>query len=276
MAGFLYYFPNRTQGQVKVDQLRQWGLGYAFEERATPALVMRGPDGQRGIVVADPRVVEENDLGFWPERQRWEKVPPGLPGHEQGAWIGCSSTASMRPQDLLREQPLEGHWVRLADGQRWLVPIARKALPVDGQPMRYAIALPHVAGLDEAGNWTAGNVLAKYAQLWRTAELFWNALIGAQVDDEDGSATLEFGDTLDAATCALAANYRVGKLEVSLLGLLTHQHAVDVLYAVVDWPTVLEWVKKKETAGAGSCTEPGPADAIPSIAPPAPISGPSP
>lgn len=273
MPGFVYYLPNIARAPI--DTLREMGLGYAFEDRVTPAGVTNGPDQQRGLVVADPRLVDENQIGYFPQRQIWQQIPATLPGGSAGGWIGMATGVRFRPEDLRREQQIEGHSVRLADGQRWLVPVARKALPIDDQITRYTIALPHVCGLNASGEWTSGHVLARYAPLWQTATQFWDSLVGARV--EDGSLRMDFDNVLDAAVLALSCNYRLGKVEASLLGLLTYEHAVEVLEALVDWKTVMDWVKKKETSlTVGSNTAPGPAAAIPTTSPPAPTSGHSP
>lgn len=274
MPGFVYYLPTTDRTQCNIEALRECGLAYAFEDRSLQSLVMRGPDGQQGHVVGDPRLVQENAIGYFESRQRWLKIPEGLPGSSAKAWVGYSTDCPLRPEDLKRETQLHGHWVRLADGQKWLVPIARKSMPTDEQPLRYCVALPHVAGIDDQGQWTTGNVLARYAPLWQVAMTFWTAMLSANFTEED-QATLQFGDSLDAATLALCANYRIGKVEATLLGLFTLEHAVTVLQALVDWPTARDWFKKKQAADDGSITASGPPAEIPVISPPAPIAGPS-
>ena len=55
----------------------------------------------------------------------------------------------------------------------------------------------------------------------------------------------EFADVNDAALLALATNYRVGKAEVVLLGLFDDRATVEILKALIDWPTISAWLKKK-------------------------------
>lgn len=276
MPGFVYYVPQSKRAALKLEQVRELGLGYAFEDRATSAVVTRGPDDGQGLIVGDPARVAENQLGYFRDRQRWLKVPPGLPGHEAGAWVGCSIETPLEPAHLAREQQLQGHWVRLADGKRWLAPVARKSLPTDDEPFRYTVGLPHVAGVDEAGQWTATNVVARYAPLWQTAIQFWDALLHADIKEETGEKVLTFSGALSSAVLALSANYRIGTVEATMLGILTLQHAVEVLEALVDYPTVREWLKKKQPADAGPSIESGPVVATPDTCPPVPIVGPCP
>lgn len=252
MPGFVYFLPNAARDQVTIQRLRDVGLGYAFEDRVSSALVVRGPDGQRGMLVGDPQRVDENQLGYFPDRQHWREMPPA-PGGAGPIWLGWPQNVKLRPEDLCREEQIKGYWVRLADGQKWLVPIARKSLPDEENALRYAIALPHVAGINASGEWANDRVVPAYEPLWQVASAFWESLLGAVVDGEN--ATLNFSDTLDSAVKALAANYRIGPAEATALELLTMECAVEVLQSLVDWPTLKEWFAKRgaldQAAGIG-------------------------
>ena len=81
MAGFLYYLAGKGT-DIKADELRKLGLGYAFDDdRCTARGVRCGPeDGGEGIVVANPRSVPEHLIRFEPTRQTWRKVP-GVEAH---------------------------------------------------------------------------------------------------------------------------------------------------------------------------------------------------
>jgi hypothetical protein len=258
MAGLLYYFPGKTRPEVLPDKLRgALGLAHAFPEGATPRECTRGPDGGQGIVVADGRHVSEQQLGHYPELQRWA----ALPAHPARAWLGVVLADPPRPADLARAQQLPGHLVELADGQRWLCPVARKsilpqAIGPDDQ-LHYANAVPHVSGLDASGAWTATGVVPRYAQLWPLAEAWFDVWLAAEVD-EQATATFDFAGLHDAAVACLAANYRVSKAEIAVLGLLTEAHAVEVLHALIDWPTIEAFLKKKASLPAGCNCAAGP------------------
>jgi hypothetical protein len=247
MPGFLYFIP-REPAACKIEDLRRDGLGYAFEGRAAPALVLNGPEGKRGTIVADPRVADEAGFGYFPDRQSWQKIPPGSPGHDVGAWVGRASEPVILPQDLAREQQLKGHWVAMPDEQRWLVPIARRTIDTE-EEMTWFNALPQVIGLGEDGQWNTGKVLPRFAPLWEVAVRWFDAVVGAE--STDAETIIDFANTVDAAVLALSANYRIGKVEASMLGLLTFESAKEVLMALIDWPTITAWLNKKKLATAG-------------------------
>ena len=247
VAGLLYYIPTATRA-IKVAELAELGLGYAFDSRLVPREVQRGPDGDRGVVVADCDRLKEHLLGFWPEKQRWLKIP-GCPGN---AWVGRHLDQPIEPADLVRDQVLPGHWVTLADGRDWLCPVARGAIDSDGE-LGWCQNLPAAVGFDAEGNWTRQGVVAKYAPLWDVAMRWWDAFAAASPDEDDqpdGEAektrvTFEFADVNDAALLALATNYRVGKAEVVLLALFDDRATVEILKALIDWPTISAWLKKR-------------------------------
>jgi len=282
MPGLLYYIPDATRA-IKVPDLAGLGLGYAFGSRLVPREVQRGPDGDHGVVVADPDRLKEHLLGFWPDRQTWLKIP-GLPGGKT-AWVGRHNDQPVGPPDLIRENVLPGHFVTLADGNDWLVPIAR-ALNAEGDALTWHHNLPQTVGMDAAGEWTQGGVVPKYRRLWDIATAWWDTFAAAspgpddQVgDDVDPGKTVtiefDFAGLNDAALYALATNYRVGKAEVALLGLFDDRATAEILKALIDWPTVVGWIKKKaRSMPDGSATDAGPEASTPATDPRSPTSGP--
>jgi hypothetical protein len=240
MAGLLYFLPNQQPSAGKLDKLRELGLGYAFEEHAGVAQVLSGPSMQPGMVVAD-KALSENLRGYFPSTQLWLKIPQ----HPHGAWVGFSSGQRPTPADLARKQQLSGHRVRLADEQDWLVPVARKVVDPAAEALDWFCALPTQVAVDDAGQWTIDQPLARYAPLWRIAVGWWDASVAAEITEV--GATFDFRNMLDDTVSALQANYRLDRIECVLLELLTIQHARDVLNALIDWPTVVEWLKKKAT-----------------------------
>ena len=154
----------------------------------------------------------------------------------------------------------------LADGREWLCPIARGAIDSDGE-LGWCQNLPAAVGLDAEGEWTRQGVVAKYAPLWAVAMRWWDAFAAASPDEDDEpdaeaektQIRFEFADVNDAALLALATNYRVGKAEVALLGLFDDRATVEILKALIDWPTIQGWIKKKaRSIPAGSSSDAGP------------------
>lgn len=256
MPGLLYFLPDRTR-DVMLPALAAAGIGHAFERTPTVRGVQCGPGNAAGLVLADSRHVEE--IGYFPQRQTWRSVP------KTEAWVGMFSAQQPGPGDLRRERQLDGHLVTLLDGAQWLVPVARGHAEEDGD-LRWYHTLPRRATLDDEGRWTAGAVLPRYAPLLEAATRWEEAQAAGNVRDQEGGRAalmFDFAGTIEAAAEVLAANYLVGPAEIDLLGLLTEEIAVEVLNALIDIPTRLEWIKKKLAAArAGGNTGDGPAGLI--------------
>jgi len=247
MAGLLYFLPGRDRS-IKLPDVKAAGLDYAFEDRCTPAGVERGPDGERGVIVADDERIEAHRIGYYPDKQTWRRIP-GL-----DAWVGMYTDDPPEPTDLIRQRALPGHWVRLGDGHDWLIPVARAAAEQDSTLVWYQ-ALPQATTIDEEGRWIQGGVLPAYQRLWDIAMRWWDAVVAAEtIEESETSAKIEldFEEINDGALLALATNYRVGKAEVALLGLFDDQCVREILAALIDMPTIQAWLKKKAAAAGSS------------------------
>lgn len=240
MSTLLYYLPNETRG-IKLPRVRELGLGYAFDDRMTPSEVRHGPDDGVGVVLADPRHIDAAQIGYFPDRQQWRRIPGPA-----GAYVGLRTDARPTPEDLARTQQQPGHLVKLRDGQAWEIPVAR-ALVEDGA----RCALPAGTSIDDEGNWIRGHLAAAEAALWDVACRFWDSSVAPWLEEatpgesQSDSHTFDFAGENDAALTALTYNYRVGKAEVALLDLFDDRAIGQVLQALVDWPTLLDILKKK-------------------------------
>jgi len=231
----LYFLPKFT-GLVNLEVGRRHALGYAFESESFACNdTAAGPDGGPGTTFAvggDGVVVT-----YPPDQVTWQK-------HETADyWVGLERPHT--PGDLAREEMLPGHWVRLADGQDWLVPVARGAGEEDGKPVWYEHLPRRLARKD--GDWVAGEVIKRYEPLWSIGKAF------AEMDDQM--------DVFDAAITALSFNYRVGTTEALLLGLIDISgpvsHAASrILEAVIDGPRREELQKKRALTSTTSDGEP--------------------
>ncbi|MGA2032853.1 MAG: hypothetical protein ABSG68_11385 [Thermoguttaceae bacterium] len=290
----LLYFIPAASSSISLAELRRAGLGYAFESaELVKRAVTRGPGGAPGQIVAAGCAGE---VGYFPERQTWRKIPWGVDRgacansphaarptpHDPPAspWVGYFTAAAPTPDWLARAKQLSGHEVTLLDGNRWLAPIARGWTEEDGE-LRWFHTLPRRCDLDEEGRWTQDRVLDRYRPLWDLALRWDEARMAAlrspesrvqSPEPEPGADVLQvrfdFEDILAAAVAALQANYRIGPTEVALLGLLTQELAVDVLDALADFPTRLDWLKKKLPPAATDSSSPGPEGSTAATAPP--------
>ncbi len=282
MAGLLYFVAGDGREAAKTQRIEELGLKYAFGDRPpTPCPVSKGPCGGPGVVMAIDADLDGHALGYYPDKQTWLQIftpSAALPAQ----WVGCYTDSPPTPEQLQRKQLLPGHLVTLGDGHRWEIPIARTWLEEDGQAA-WLVFLPRRMTLDEEGQFTPGNVLPQYGKLWDASAGYFDRLtaaIRAQQKREEGKGKREEGKKageeeegvsflVDEDTCVdvLAANYRVGRAEVVLLGLLTWNgpHARNILEAAIDLPGWRQIQKKLESAGSG--TGSGSADATRVTAP---------
>lgn len=244
MAGFLYYLPG--QETLTLDAARSSGWAYALEGPEIFARgVARGPEGgERGIVFADPKRVEQGRIGYYPDRQTW-RAYPGRPG----VFAGFDREQPPEPADLARETQLDGHLVKLADGREWLAPCARGQTDDDHAPQWYC-ALPGEITVNDDGRWIRGDVLPQYAELWRRAQVFWDEFAAAVLGGEKPTEEMSDEQLSDLALYCLSLNYVIGKAELRHLKLFDVEARSRVLGALVDWPTLRDWLKKKRQAAA--------------------------
>jgi hypothetical protein len=217
MAAFFYFFSGRRSVQPKdfVDA----GLAHALEDghRGGTCEMSPGPSGKGGAIAIPPSPRGSTPPAAAADAARWVQVP------ERDVWIGWLPDAPPTPRDLARAEQVPGHEVKLADGARWLVPVARR---ISG-----ATGLPRALRWDGRG-WTTGDVVAQHAQLWAIASRVWDAMLGGV----QGGVTLDV--ECDAAALALSTNYRLGPPEIGALGLFTTATQMEVIKALVDLPVL--------------------------------------
>lgn len=238
MAGLLYYIPKQTPA-ITPKMVDELGLAYAMAGvmYSAAGVVQGGPDDDCGVILVDPKTVPK--FGYYPNEQTWRKIPGS------DVWVGMITDSLPSPADLVRNQVLPGHLVKLADGQEWLMPVARGQREEDDE-LRWSMSLPTApTTVDENGKWVRGDVADAYRPLWETAMRFWDAWFIAEKTKGSDKAIMLFDNLNDAALLALATNYRVGMAEVSLLGLFDSDCVVEILKVLIDWPTLLAWDKKK-------------------------------
>jgi len=238
MAGLVYFCAGRDT--VREADLAALGLAGVFRGRG---IHHRGCDNGRfgrGVTFqpAPPPRASWPTLGCWREgetaaerQQRWSPLAEGL-------WVGSYESAPPMPDDLARPQRVEGHWVRLGDGQDWLVPVARM--------LNGGTRLPQALEIGADGAIVKGAVIAPYAEFSEHALAFWDML-----EETSRYALLEWAPL---AVEALAVNYHVSGRGLAHLGLLDTAVVEAVLDAVLDMPTLaaaMEGDQKKE--GAAGC-----------------------
>jgi len=232
--GRLLYFVDGVQSvdRAKLDEV---GIGATIQDAKFAARgATTGPGGNPGVTVgtiAVGRNGREKHIGYFPEKQEWEKAKSG------DYWIGKFIEDPPRPEDLLRKEAIDGHNVELFDGNRWIIPIARK-IPIGSVLPRAMVLGPNGELVMEA--------LPRYTKLSKMTERIWDSWSAdarrAMVDEEevesDDPITVEFG--WEIAIEALGLNYLVGPEEISFLRLITTANIKMILGALIDLPTMIE------------------------------------
>ena len=215
--------PKRTQ--VNCEWLRSIGLGFAFDEKQAidkREIVSPVPqfDDQVGMVITTD---SKSQLGFYPERQTWHRLTSI--GHES-VFYGWDNDAPPTPKDLARQEMIDGEFVQLDDGNKWLIPIAREYVVHDGEPLARC-ALPCKLSLVNGELLKSGRPLQKYQDLWQIAEN-WAMHIST-------SSTVSAEHVTQAALC-ITANYKICTEQLFEIEAInsTLRKAFDVLNVLTD------------------------------------------
>lgn len=236
----LYYVPT-PKPLLSAEDLKSAGIAYVGEPGIPAATQCLGPDGGQGLVFA----ACPNDPGtFKAAEQRWTKGPDGK--FWCGVWIEKPNPG---PDKLARKKFVGGHAVRLRDGNDWTIPIARSV--VGGSTLPRGLVLG-----DDAKTWRMKE-LPEYLKLCKDAEAVWREYVAAVIPSENGEPSnkveVEDQELIRIAVDGLAANYRIGPLEVSCLGLLGTDEMWEILRAIIDIPALMKAAedrKKKDLASA--------------------------
>ena len=226
---FLYYVKKKDHETLD-------GLLYAFESKPLERATAKGPEGnEKGFIIFDAKAAANMAAAVYaPDVQTWRKIPG------QEVWVGCyTDQGRPSPEDLLRQETLPGHKVKL-DSHQWEIPCCRL---FDGES--FNSALPQVMELGEDGRWNMGSVVEKHRKLWDASSEWFDVV--AQLSGEDIEPDMTVADVADACVLALATNYRLSAVEVSILGLLTSASRSEIMNATIDLPAIEEWSKKIES-----------------------------
>ncbi len=224
MSTFLYFIP-KQKGPVSIDTVQGLGLGYAFEDTVLVCNANTGPGGKPGTVICSTD--KYFSPGYRKSKQTWRKMLG------TDIYLGWEKDKKPTEETLIRPDPIEGHAVKLGDGQNWSIPIARY---VNG-----STAFEKVNVFDGT-EWIPGTVKEQYKKLFNDACSKWDTMINAEV-----GKSITFTDDCNIVSNAMAINYRIGPHEISALGLLTTQTQRKALQAVVDWPTLEEMAAEYES-----------------------------
>ncbi len=233
MAQFLYFVP----GQVAAppDLLADIGLAKVVGPGGVEfAPVEKGPAGEPGVVMT-PGGGPRRGMGIVPAAQMWFPAGP-----EKRYWIGFDQEDRPGPEDLRREEFIEGADVVLGDGNLWHIPIARF---FDG-----GTNLPVGFGLDPETGEEVHRVVAAHRGLFDLAIEWFNSYTGAEFDDQGNPvpppagneeeaaepAGVTYSRSKEIAAEAIRTNYRAGVYELGALELFDTDNVVKVCKVLAD------------------------------------------
>jgi hypothetical protein len=242
MSSPVYFFPGVRKhavierGRVRPAFLAERGVAAAFagitdEQRQTSCYELpgRGPGGHSGLILQ----VTAGDplrIGFQPDLQTWHERPAGC-----DCWVGIDNEHPPTPADLAIGTP-RGDELELGDGQLWRVPVVRS--PVDDARS----AIPFDFAYDGNGMLA---ILRRECALWDLSEHGWNHYFHrAQYPDISAEILIEL------CLGALGLNYRVGKVEQTLLRLINSTNWNRCLELLLDVPLLMERFAQEKKAEA--------------------------
>jgi len=238
--GFYYFVPG-NRGAVPE------ALKYALPAGAAKAVTINGgPRGAGGTVYAEPRIAIPHDLASID----WTPMPAA----EFSLGVGAGGAPG--PEDLIRDEIVDGYPVTLGDGADWIVPL--------GRVWPEGTRIPSTMGYGPDGSFVTSPV-PRFAALCAKAERIFDAVAASYglIEDRGGIEPIDDGrEGFDLAVEILAVNYRIGPAEASRLALIDTTNLKYAIGCFADLPAIhAEWAaraeKKTDTGGRRGGSTPG-------------------
>jgi len=156
--------------------------------------------------------------------------------------IGCDPQALPSPRDLARNDQTHGQVVRLADDRDWMVPTVYtrtgKCL------LMPSLTLSLDGAIQEVNSARSGLMADRFERLFELVRDIHeqNSQLGRYGGDEAAAMTELVAGVIDA----LSVNYRVGRAEVGLLGLLNPANLLGAAAAVVNYDLYIALLGEKK------------------------------
>lgn len=244
MSGLLYYIEGVRSAPLENDLkecglLNQQVMGFCHTEIFL--------NKTRGSVFTLKGKCSENiKVGFYYDEQVWQNMPKD-DGTPSRLWIGYYKNDKPKPCHFLKNDFIPGHELELADGNNWIIPIARKLQ--EGCVLPKSTVMFVANRIDEF-------VLDKYIPLQKIAEQVY-ILFNLDFDEEfkkDDEFIKDDVSFFNTCVEVLKTNYNIDFREISVLRLFTNVNTIKILKLLVDMPYIDELIersrleKKKETA----------------------------
>lgn len=255
-----YFLPNCSKSEIAPDGtlnreiLEARGIADIFADVIGPegndcsiGDVSGGPGGLSGVILT-----YQNNAGvtppafFKPDIQEWHQCDDG-----DELWIGLVGTPSA--EDMARKRQYNGYNITLSDDadDKWGVPIIRR--PDD------TTCLPTSARFGKNGEFTE-SIKERYRAYWVDTLTVQDWLL-----NDGGYGRIVLGQAVRLALRALSINYRVGRHEQNILGLIDNINCLEVLTVTIDMPAITA-AAQAESDAKKKAEHHGPLD-IPSTTP---------
>lgn len=258
---FVYFLPGWKKPDVTNAELDAIDLGHVHGGVGVQAMLISGfgksdaLPGESGLLItAQDAAVAKGCEGrpmYQPAEQTWRAGPKRGDGI---AWhVGYWNDSKPTERSLRRTKVIAGNTATLRDKVPWHVPIAYADSGM--------ITLPKVLDLvdlpDGTQDWR-GKAAPEYDEISRIAAATAETLLGMYSGQ---IKTVKFGPLMATVVAALQINYRIGPVELAMLGLVGDAEAFAVAEALCDWGTfrkiVEEELVKNDPASAAAGTANG-------------------
>ena len=219
---------------VKTDDLADLGLDPVIRRPYTCRGSADGPAGQCTVLSSGDGKLTR----YAPADQVWT---PSINGDY---WVGYYQDDRPIAKELERSEMLDGHFVTLDDGGKWLIPVVRC---IDG-----GCGLPASVSLHKDGQ-VLTKPLSKYSGLCAAAGALFDDFM-AELKKTGEPPKLDTAGRIKLAIDCLAWNYHVSADEINALEILTTQNLSKIFLAILDMPSL---ESKKKLPGDGDLTAGG-------------------
>ncbi|MCC9603499.1 hypothetical protein LOC67_23365 [Stieleria sp. JC731] len=235
MSDFFYFIPH-CGPQIGSKRLQELGLYDRIDKPVLRQCRNNTPSGEPGAVLRQNTGSGQSVMSD-PANQTWTPAPQG-DQESPPYWVGYNTADPPGPGDLLRDSIVTSVPYTLQDGNTWQIPIIRQWFPVDEEiPFAYGTQLPSLVSIDNQGNAIAGDVIPRYTEIWNKALAVHRALYVAAEKDPNGNGSMSMSEMFKFAVDALAVNYRVSLLEMSILKALSTDDCSEITRKALDLDT---------------------------------------
>jgi hypothetical protein len=260
--------PSDASRKLTSQFLDRFSLSLAFADLGSvaedtflsPISTATGPGGHTGVLFcALPSNGDKPErLGYYPDLQNWEEVEE----NGQTFWVGTDRDQPIRPADLMRKTVISGYVCDLPGG-KWSIPVIRDH---EG-----ATTLPKDWRWDGSGQVTEV-VQATYRDLWDEFAGVVDLYFGEN-EETPGVLSLEPSEAMLRCAQVLGINYRFGRVEQNLMGVISSTTWMTILTCAVDLPTfwdVFDAIQKGKQKKSGDDSDQEPKGESPdtSLGPP--------